>query len=236
MEHKTVAIHQPNFLPWLGFFNKIAKADVFCFMDNVQLQKTGGSWTNRVRMAINDRATWVTVPIDRGYSGTRDVRDVRVAADPSWRTKILKTIRSAYGRARFFDDLFPLLEECLGLATDRLAELNEHAIRRLCEVLGLDDTVLARGSDLDAEGDATDLLIAMTRELGGNAYLCGGGASGYQDDDRFRDAGVGLVYQTFEHPVYPQPGVSEFIAGLSVVDAIMHCGFAETGRLVRGDR
>ena len=72
-----VAIHQPNFFPWLGFFDKIARADVFCLLDNVQFPKTGGTWINRVQLWINGKAAWATAPVDRSYSGVRRIREMQ---------------------------------------------------------------------------------------------------------------------------------------------------------------
>ena len=75
---KVVAIHQPNFFPWLGFFNKVACSDVFILMDNVQFPKKGGSWSNRVQLAINGQAAWVTMPVVRSFHGTRIIKDMQI--------------------------------------------------------------------------------------------------------------------------------------------------------------
>jgi hypothetical protein len=222
-----VAIHQPNFLPWLGFFDKIARADVFVLLDSVQFPKKGGTWTNRVRILVNGEPTWLTVPIDRAYHGTRTIREMQVRDhDGRWRETAVKTLRSAYGRAPFFDDLQGELEPLLRDPTRELAAYNERAIRRVCELLGL-DTPLARSSELEVQGSATDLLIGLVQAVGGDAYLAGGGAAGYQEDDKFASAGITLRHQPFEPPSYPQ-GRDEHVAGLSVVDALMHTGVQRT--------
>jgi hypothetical protein len=218
-----VAIHQPNFLPWLGFFDKIARADVFVLLDSVQFPKKGGTWTNRVRILVNGEPTWLTVPIDRAYHGTRTIREMRLRDDDGrWRETALKTLRSAYGRAPFFDAVAPELEPLLLDRTAELAVYNERAIRTLCELLGL-ATPLVRSSELAAEGSGTDLLVALVQAAGGDAYLAGGGAGGYQEDELFAAAGIELRYQAFAAPTYPQ-GDHEHVAGLSSVDALMRLG------------
>jgi hypothetical protein len=219
----TVAIHQPNFLPWLGYFDKIARADRFVLLDSVQFPKKGGTWTNRVRILVNGEPTWLTVPVDRSYHGTRTIAEMRLRDDGRWRETVLKTLQSAYGRAPCFDAVYPELEPLLRAPDDELAAYNERAIRRLCELLGL-GTPLLRASELDAQGAATDLLVSLVRSAGGDAYLAGGGADGYQEDEKFAAAGIELLSQDFAPPRYDQ-GADEHVAGLSVVDALMHVGF-----------
>jgi hypothetical protein len=228
----TVAIHQPNFLPWLGFFDKIARADVFVLLDSVQFPKKGGTWVNRVRILVNGRETWLTVPIERSYHGTRAIREMRIRDDDGrWRETAIKTLRSAYGRAPFFDAIEAELQPLLRDATSDLATFNERAIRRICALLDL-DTPLVRASELDADGAATDLLVSLVRAVGGDAYLAGGGAGGYQEDEKFAAAGIELRYQRFEPPVYPQRGSDTHVPGLSVVDAFAHVGPDGTRRLL----
>jgi len=219
-----VAIHQPNFLPWLGFFDKIRRSDVFIVMDNAQFSKTGGTWTNRVQVIVNKEPAWVTVPIVRAYHGFRSIREMRINDSPPWRAKLLRTIEMNYGRAPHFSEVAPVVREIIEHPTSDLAEYNLTAIQTLCGKLQLTTPILV-GSSLATEGRATDLLIAMVTAAEGSAYLAGGGASGYQDDGQFKQAGLELVYQDFQHPHYPQFNTDAFIPGLSIVDALMNCGF-----------
>jgi WbqC-like protein family len=231
---RVVAIHQPNFLPWLGYFDKIVRADVFIFMDNAQFPKTGGTWTNRVKLRIGGQPTWVTVPVVRAYHGTRLIREMQIDNTIPWRDRLLSAIRFNYARAPYFNAVYPLVTEWVKAASDSLSEFNVTTVRALAGALQLDQSKCVMGSTLNAGGKATDLLIAMTRAVGGTAYLCGGGASGYQEDDKFAAAGVGLIYQDYRHPVYPQGQAAEFIPGLSIIDALMHCGVEGTGTLLKG--
>jgi WbqC-like protein len=230
---KVVAIHQPNFLPWLGYFNKIAHADVFVVLDNVQFAKTGGTWTNRVRLRINNEGRWVTVPIVRNYRGVRTIAEMKIAPG-HWRAKLLQTLQMAYGRARHFGAVFPFIEPLIGEPTDELVRYNLTAIGALAAVLGLDRTRVVLASELGVSGRGTDLLVALVKAVEGSAYFCGGGAGGYQEDRKYAEAGIRLVYQAFRHPAYDQ-GEMPFIPGLSIVDVLMHCGFADTRTLVHGD-
>jgi WbqC-like protein family len=230
---RMVAIHQPNFFPWLGYFNKIARSDVFIVLDNVQFSKKGGTWSNRVRILLGGRPIWITLPVERSFHGVRLVREMRIADGP-WRVRLLRTVRGAYRPAPCFDEVFPVVEELLETPTDMVAELNLTVVRALTSRLGLDPDKLIVASTLGVDGAGTDLLINAVRAVCGGRYLCGGGAQGYQDDERFGPAGIELVQQTFRHPVYPQLGVAEFVPGLSIIDALMNCGFVATRKLIAG--
>lgn len=236
MAGKVVAIHQPNFFPWLGYFDKIARADVFVVLDNVQFPKKGGTWVNRVRLLTGGKATWVTLPVVRAYHGLRLIRDMAIDNSFPWRAKVLKTIDINYRRAPYFKEVWPVVTELISNPTESLAEYNLTTIRTLSELLGLDTSTLIIGSTLEAGGQATDLLIDIVNAVDGTTYLCGGGATGYQDDELFAAAGIGLVYQDFHHPVYVQRTAPDFVPGLSIVDALMNCGFDHTGHLLRAAR
>lgn len=235
MSQTLVAIHQPNFLPWLGYFDKIARADVFVLLDHVQFAKTGGTWSNRVQMLVGGQAAWLTMPIVRSYHGVRSYRQMEISDSVAWREKLLKTIQLNYAAASHFPAVFPTIHAILRAPTSNLAEFNEKAIRTLCASLELDTAKFVRSSELAVAGAATDLLIAIVQAVGGTAYLAGGLASAYQEDAKFVAAGLEVVYQNFQHPRYAQANSSDFVAGLSVVDALMNCGWQATRRLLHGE-
>lgn len=233
MSRRVAAIHQPVFFPWLGYFDKLARCDVFVVMDNVQYNKSGkGTWSNRVMLRVAGRAAWVTATLDRAFSGVRMYRQMRFKPGAPWREKMVATLRMHYARARFFDEVFPLAEELVRTPDDDLCEYNLHTTRGLARALGLDAGKMVLGSELECAGSGTELLVSMTRAAGCDTYMCGGGAGGYQQDALFERAGLGLVYQDFAHPQYPQAGGGAFVAGLSVLDAMMNLGTAGTARLL----
>ena len=222
---KLVAIHQPNFFPWLGYFNKLAHADVFVLLDNVQFPKTGGTWANRVRILINGEPAWLTMPIVRSYHGTRLISEMKINNAISWRDKMLKTLQMNYARAPFFDEVLPFISDLANNPTDSLVEFNQAAIRAMAEPIGLDISKYVVASTLNVYGTATDLLISIIKTVSGTAYLCGGGAANYQEDEKFNSAGLELIYQNFQHPLYPQVNANKFTLGLSIIDALMNLGF-----------
>jgi hypothetical protein len=232
---RVVAIHQPNFFPWLGYFEKIARADVFVALDSVQFSKTGGTWCNRVRVLVNHRPAWLTMPVDRAFHGVRTIREMRIAGT-KWRDKLLRTVELAYRRAPYFGEIFVVLEGILEMGAETVGEFNFEGLRRLTGKLQLGPEKIIESSSLRATGEATDLLISIVKHVGGTAYLCGGGAGDYQEDEKFAAAGVELVYQSFEHPAYTQRGEAGFTPGLSVIDALMQCGFDGTRDLIAHPR
>jgi hypothetical protein len=229
MATRLVAIHQPNLLPWLGYFDKLARADVFVLLDSVQFSK--GSYTNRVKVLVNGEGRWLTVPIDRSGGSEQPISEVRIAADDEWRERAVSTVRQAYARAPHFEEAFAAVEPLLREPAGRLADYNERGIRELSERLLGGGPEIVRSSSLEAGGRATDLLVEIVGAVGGDAYLSGGGSGGYQEDERFAEAGIELVRQEFRHPDYPQ-AAEQPVHGLSVIDALMSCGFEGTGSLL----
>ncbi len=222
-----VAIHQPNFFPWLGYFDKIARSDVFILLDHVQFQKTGGTWSNRVKVLISGEEHWLTAPVDRSFHGTRSINEMSFTTAQDWRGKLLKTLAAAYRRAPYFDEAFAVLEPLILNPEANIARFNGKALTVLAQYLGLPVEKFRWSSEFMVAEHASEMLIFLTRAVGGDAYMCGGGAEGYQQDAVFSAAGIVLIYQNFEHPVYPQLGSKEFASGLSIIDALMNIGVAE---------
>lgn len=220
-----VAVHQPNFFPWLGYFDKLAAAHVFVLLDDVQFAKGGhGNWVNRVRILVNGLPTWSTVPVQRAERGLQTIRDIEIAAYDTWKNKFVNTVRANYCKSRYFDETMSYLLDLVDTPTPSLCEFNVKAITSLVRVLGCDGSRIIRQSDLAIAGQSTDLLIALVKAVGGTTYLCGDGSDGYLDEAAFGHAGVDLRFQRFHHPEYAQHGASGFIPGLSVLDALMQAG------------
>lgn len=229
---KIVAIHQPNFFPWLGYFSKMVLADVFIIMDNVQFPKTGGTWINRVQLLVNGQPHWVTVPVVRAYHGVRRICEMEINNSTNWSEKLLATIRVNYARTPFYNEVFSILPELINNPHKLLADYNIHIIHAIANSLDINPGKLIPSSTLEANGDATDLLIEMVKAVGGTAYLCGGGSAGYLEEEKFTQAMIELIYQDFTHPIYPQGNTSTFISGLSIIDALMNNGFMRTRDLL----
>jgi len=222
-----VAIHQPNFFPWPGYFDKIVRSDVFVFLDDVQFQKTGSMWTNRTRLPIRGTPAWITVPLNRNYTGYRQINEMRILDDQPWRRKLMRTLSMNYAKARHFDAVMGVLEPLINESEGNLAEYNVRCVDRLCEAIGLQRR-LERSSRLECGGSSNDLLASITLAVGGHTYMTGGGADAYLDETAFAASGIALIRQSYLPAPYDQGRLGDFMPGLSIIDALMHLGFAGT--------
>lgn len=219
-----VAIHQPNFFPWLGYFDKIIKSDIFVFLDDVAYPKSGnsmGSWTNRVKLMVQGKAYWINCPVVREH-GEQIIKNVKINNSIKWRDKLLKTIEYNYKKCICYNDIMMSFYDIINRDCDRLAEYNINNILSICSMLNI-KTRFVRQSEIDTIGTSTDLLIEITKKLEADTYICGGGASGYQEDWKFHNNGIDISYQSYIHPEYSQQG-NEFISGLSIIDVLFNCG------------
>jgi len=215
-----VTIHQPNFLPWLGYFYKMARADRFVFLDSVPFAK--GSYTNRVRIKTAAGPQWLTVPVvTRGRLG-QVIAEVRCSNTLDWRKKTAQALRTNYQHCPHFQPHADRILEIIHAAGDGLADLNIQLIAYVAGQVGICTPTL-RASRMQARGKATDLLIAIAKELGADTFLSGMGGAEYQDESAYGRAGIKLAYTDFQHPTYPQ-AFGEFVPGLSIVDLLFNCG------------
>ena len=230
---KIVAIHQPNFFPWLGFFNKIVKSDYFVLLDDVQMPKKGGTWTNRVPLLISGKKNWLTIPIDRSYSGTRQINKVKIKDELNWRDKMLKTLYMNYKKHPYFTETIKIIEPILNLEEEYLAIFNISSLKAIMKHIGISYDNIYLSSKIPTNGSSNELLVSITKHLSGNIYLCGGGADTYQDEIIFKKNDIKLVPQNFNHPSYVQYKQSEFVKGLSIIDCLMNIGAKKTYSIIK---
>ncbi|MEM0982931.1 MAG: WbqC family protein [Planctomycetota bacterium] len=219
---RVAAAHQPNFLPWLGYFYKLAHCDRFLIVDSVQFSK--GSYTNRVRLPVAGKTTWLTVPV-RHASSTPLITEV-VIGDTKFPRKHLNTLRAAYGKSPHFDEVFALLEPVYNaVSSDTTIDvLNLGFIDAIRGYLGI-GTPMVRLSELDASGRNNEFLAAACAEMGCDLYVAGKGARSYMEgaEEVYEASGVETAHILFSHPEYPQKA-DEFIPGCSIIDALFALG------------
>ncbi len=225
----TVAIHQPNYAPWLGYFHKMACAEVFVFLDDVQFSK--GSYINRVQILGANGARWLTQPVSVTL-GT-PINEVTVA-EASWTRAHLDTLRGAYRAANAFAAVWPELEAMYAkLPEGNLSTMNRSLIEALADRLGIAVGFSESSSIKTGNTSGDDRLVAIVEQLApGGTYLSGKGGDKYQDPAKFAAAGIDLAYTQVQHGVYDQ-GRSDFIPGLSVLDAIFHLGWGGASALIK---
>ncbi len=231
-----VAIHQPCFLPWLGYLQRMARADLFVLLDHVQFERQ--NYQNRTRVRVRSgaaagsgapdyEARWLTVPV---VQRSRDERILEKDIDHSgegrrhWAAVACTTLRHAYRDAAYADRYLPELCKLLSFRWAKLAELNEALLGFLREAFAI-RTPMVRSSALGVSGAKSALVLDICRAVGARTFLGGmGGSRRYLDAGAFAEAGIGVQWQELEHPVYPQCGAAPFIPGLSSLDLLLNCG------------
>jgi len=228
-----VAIHQPHYLPWLGYVAKWAAADRFIFLDTVQYEKNG--WQNRNRIKTSQGPQWLTVPVQARLATA--IRDVGVDAAQPWAARHLRAIELAYARAPHFARYRDGLGAFYARAWDRLAPLAAASAEWLARALGVTTPVaLASALDLGPAPvkDATARLVALCRAVGADTYVAGRDGARYMDLAQFRTAGIAVEAQEYAHPVYAQLH-GEFVTGLSALDILLMHGDEALAILCRGN-
>ena len=227
-----VALMQPIFMPWQGYFGLIAAADCFVFLDDLQFCRRSFDHRNRMLQA-DGSVYWLTMPV--AHAGSEDRGRFNAAApqlDARLRRKLLLTLRSSYARTEFFAAVFPAIEEWLAAEWRTLADLNIDFIKRVTAML--EYTVDFRlSSTLRVEGKRSALLAQLVRETGAQTYLSAKGSFGYmREDGVFPLAGIATMFQDFVPRPYPQVQSPSFVSHLSVLDALFQVGPERTRALV----
>lgn len=215
-----LAGHQPEYLPYIGFFNKIMRCDVFAIVDHVQFIKK--SWQNRNRIRTREGELLLTVPVLTKDKFEQPINEVRINNNVNWGMKHWRSIYLNYGKAPFFDTYKEFFEQLYARKWEKLADLNETIIRYIIHELEI-NVKIVKSSDFNPHGYKTDLLIDMCQKLGADTYLSGEGGHSYVDESKFREQNLNHVYQDFHHPTYTQLFKS-FIPYMSVIDLLFNRG------------
>jgi len=222
-----VAAHQPHYFPWLGYVHKMAQADLFIVMDDLQYEKD--NFQNRNRIKVNNSSAWLTVPLERGSQADlicdKRIKNDGFSAKEHWQRRTWATLQVHYGKAPHFSRYAGELEELYTRPWTRLVDVTLHILELVRGWFGISSPMLL-SSSLQLEGQKTDRIIDFCRKVGADVYLSGrGGSTGYLDVDALRQSGVDVAWQSFEHPVYPQryPALG-FMPRMCVLDMLFNCG------------
>jgi hypothetical protein len=217
-----VAIHQPEYLGYLGFYNKMMNADAWIFLDNVQLAKRDFVRRNRIQGPAGPM--WLSVPIITKGRYYQLIQDVEIDSTKSWASPHWKSMEFQYRRTPFFERYAPHLAPIYQREWSRLAALNIQIARVMARLLDVErPTYLA--SELGITGKSSQLLADLTQAVGGTVYLSGPMGHDYLEMDIFRERRLEVEYNEFAHPTYPQrQGEGEFLPYLAAVDLLFNCG------------
>jgi len=214
-----VAIHQPNYFPWIGYFYKMSLADVFVILDDSQYSKSG--YQNRVKIKTPTGSVWMTQPVCVPQSKKSRTNEVELSGH-RWREKHLKIFRANYAKSQYFEFYFPFIQDLLSVEASNLAELNSKIIFRIAELLSIDCRFVI-SSDLGVDSIGTQRLIDITKAVGGREYIHGAGGVNYQDEELFTKKDILCTAARFQHPSYSQLW-NDFVEGLSIIDYLFSIG------------
>ncbi len=213
-----VTIHQPQFLPWLGYLDKIDQADLFILLDTVQFKKN--EWQNRNRIRTSQGWQWLTVPVLQQFGQRID--DVVINPTAIWKVQHLRALEMHYARAPYIDRYLPQLRELYATPWAKLSDLNRATVQWLLKAYGV-TTPVRSAAQYAAREEPTSRLIDLCRAVGATQYLAGPGAEHYMDKPRFEDSGIQLETQEFYHPIYRQI-YEPFEPNLSALDLLFMQG------------
>lgn len=230
MKNPLVVIHQPDFMPYLGFFHRLLIADCYVVLDNVQFVYGSRSWTSRDKIKTAAGTKWLTVPVEKCPQHT-NICDVFIKNELNWKERHLNLLWENYRRAAGFTEVFPYVENLYQLSCERLMDFNMCSIQMLMDLLGI-STQICFSSQIAGHGKSNMLLADILKKVGSSRYLSGVGAKDYYDPAVYEDAKIEVIWQEFQHPVYPQQ-FGGFIPYLSSIDLLLNCGIEASRKILR---
>ncbi|MFZ5862543.1 MAG: WbqC family protein [Nitrospirota bacterium] len=215
----TICIHQPDFVPYLGFFQRLLLSQHFILLDDVQFIRRG--WQHRDRIKGRRGPIWLTLSVRKGDYHQR-ICDVELSDDPKWIDDNLNLLRDCYRQAPYFAEVFPKVEAVYRGGYRRLIDFNRALLDLAMEYFEI-EIPISNSSEYGIEAASSARLLALVQAKQGSVYLTGSGSRDYLDEDMFRMAGIRVIWQEFAHPIYPQLH-GDFEPMLSCLDVLFNCG------------
>lgn len=221
-----VTVHQPHFLPWLGYLERMKQADLFIVLDHVQFERQ--NYQNRTRILLEGQAHWLTVPVVQNSQQERiidkQIDNPDKAEIRHWGEKNYQKLYQAYRKTPFFNAHAPHLKKILASRWERLVDLNQVLLEYLRDQFAI-TTPLINSSELPVDGRQSGLILNLCKAVEADTLLIGmGGSRRYIDYEAFAEAGIQIIGQDFEHPRYAQCSDSDFVPGLSAIDLLFNHG------------
>ena len=226
---KIVVIHQPDFLPYLGFFHRMLFADKFIVLDHVQFVHSSRGWTHRdkIKTALGEK--WLTLSVRKAPRIT-PINEIELSSSVDWCNSNLNLIKENYRLAPFFDEVFPFVVAMYEKPPRLMVDFNLRSIKLLMDLLDV-HLPWVQSSSLKPEGSSNELLIDLLRKVGATHYLSGNGARNYMQTEKFAQAGIKVIWQQFTHPVYPQQ-FGAFMPYMSSLDLLFNCGIKASRKIL----
>jgi hypothetical protein len=217
----VVSINQPAYLPWLGYFERIACSDVHVVLDHVQFEKN--SFTNRNKIRLREGTAWLSIPLaTKGLFGKLEIHSLQFGPNSNWRAKHWASLKMNYSRAPYFEQFRGAYESIYAREWNSFMPFVRAMLTQHLSDLGI-KTRLVFSSEMEAVGHKSDLVLNICKSLDAKSYLSGPQGRAYIDENAFLDAGIRIQYQDYQHPTYKQvwPG---FESHLGILDLLFNHG------------
>lgn len=213
-----VSIHQPNYIPWLGYFEKILNSDIFVFLDDVQYEKN--YLINRNKIRTSEGSAWLTIPVRTKHDSL--VSSVQVDNSQNWASKHKKSILINYSKSGFLHDYLSFFDSLYDKKFDFLIDINVEIIHYLMKELDI-KTKTIFSSELGIEGKGSDRILNICKSLNADSYISGPFGKTYLNMDDFKNSNIAIEFQNFIHPVYRQC-YTPFMPNMSTIDLLLNEG------------
>jgi len=227
-----IAMMQPTFLPWQGYFELIYQADCFIFLDDFQYSVQG--YHRRNQLFVNtDQIGWYTVPVKKSQAFGANLNSVMIDESRNWRKKMLTRLQQNYSKTLFFNDIYPTINKIINDKVDNLADLNILLIKAIVELFDW-KIEWKLSSSLTTKNTRSERVLDLLRWRSASQYYSARGALEYmQEDGVFPVSDIEVLFQNFHMESYSQKKSSKgFVPSLSVLDALFNIGPVETARLI----
>jgi len=231
MNRKIVVIHQPDFVPYLGFFHRFLQADFYIALDHVQyVNGSSRAWTHRDKIKTEQGAKWLTISVKKAPRDT-PINQIELSTDIDWRQDNLHLLEQNYRNAPFYCELMPMIERLYAQTFHLLRDFNMASIEMLMDMLNV-RIPWEWSSSLEPAGTKNELLVDLLKKVSATQYLSGVGARDYFQPEPFASAGIEVIWQSFTHPVYTQQ-FGEFVPYLSALDVLFNHGITASRKILR---
>ena len=219
-----ISIHQPNFFPWVGYFEKINYSDIFLFLDDSYVHKKNLDLLNRSSFIFGDKKKFLSVPIKKNFL-IKKISEVEIDNPTSWKIKFLNSLNENYKKKFFFDDVMFIIKDILNFESNLITDFNVNAIKRLIKILKL-EVKIEFSSNFNSKSNSSQKILDLVKLNGCNEYISGLGGKNYLKQEEFLKNKIKIIFNKSKN--YYSQGNSNFIPGLSILDQLFNCGIEQT--------
>jgi hypothetical protein len=226
---RTISIHQPAYFPWLGYFDKIIKSDIFVYLDTVQFEKNSFINRNKIR-TIDGKTIWLTIPLLMKGHTDKVIKEMKIDNTQNWKKKHIKSIEQNYKKTPFFDEYFIDIRDIISTAKENFTIFTFNMLEYLLGIFEI-KTKIIKASDYNVGSAKSELVLDICRLFKADTYISGILGKNYLNVDEFIKSGIKVIFQNYEHPRYIQTG-TDFLPNLSIIDLLFNLGEVEGRNLL----